>query len=59
MLHIYAALAEKERRMISAPDQGCVSRCERARRHLGYAKQAEANRNDADALAESLRPINV
>jgi hypothetical protein len=39
------------------PDQGCVSRCESARRDLGYAKQAEANRNDADAFAESLRPI--
>jgi hypothetical protein len=38
-------------------DQGCVSRCESARRHLGYAKQAETNRNDADAFAESLRPI--
>ena len=36
-----------------AANQGRASRCENARRDL----EAEANRSDADAFAESLRPI--
>jgi len=57
MLHIYAALAEKERPMISRRTKDALRAAKARGVILGNAKQAEANRNGADAFAESLRPI--
>jgi DNA invertase Pin-like site-specific DNA recombinase len=56
MLHIYPALAEKDRRMISAQTKA-ARRATKARGvALGIAKQAKQSRADT-AFAESLRPI--
>ncbi len=57
MLHIYAALAEKERRMISRRTKDALRAAKPCGVILGNTKQAEANRNGAEAFAESLRPI--
>jgi DNA invertase Pin-like site-specific DNA recombinase len=57
MLHVYAALAKKERRMISKRTKDALRAAKARGVILGNAKQAEANRNGADAFAESLRPI--
>jgi DNA invertase Pin-like site-specific DNA recombinase len=57
MLHIYTALAEKERRMISQRTKDALRAAKARGVILSSAKQAEANRNDADAFAEGLRPI--
>jgi DNA invertase Pin-like site-specific DNA recombinase len=46
MLHIYAALAEQERRMISQRTKAAFN-----------PEQAEANRLEAEAHAERLRPV--
>ena len=51
------ALAEKERRMIPQRTKDALRAAKTRGVILGNAKQAEANRSDADAFAESLRPI--
>jgi|SRR5882672_14032 len=55
MLHIYAALAEKERCMISQRTIAALAAAKARGKVLGNAKQAAANRDDADAFAESIR----
>ena len=57
MLHIYAALAEKERRMISERTRHALAAAKARGVTLGNAKQAEANADQAHAFAEGLREI--
>lgn len=57
MLHIYAALAEQERRMISARTKDALKAAKVRGVQLGNAKQAKANADDAAEFAETLRPI--
>lgn len=57
MLHIYAALAEKERRMISQRTRDALRAAKARGVVLGNAAQAKANRDEADAFAESLRDV--
>jgi DNA invertase Pin-like site-specific DNA recombinase len=57
MLHIYAALAEKERRMISERTRHALAAAKARGVTLGNPEQAKANADHADAFAESLREI--
>ena len=57
MLHIYAALAEQERRMISERTRQALAAARERGVVLGNAKQALVNKNDSAARAESLRPL--
>jgi len=57
MLHIYAALAEQERRMISERTRQALAAARERGVVLGNAKQALANKNESVARAESLRPL--
>jgi DNA invertase Pin-like site-specific DNA recombinase len=57
MLHIYAALAEKERRMISARTRAALKAAKARGIVLGNPQQAARNRELARAEAESLRPL--
>jgi DNA invertase Pin-like site-specific DNA recombinase len=57
MLHIYAALAEKERRMISARTKAALKAAKARGVVLGNPKQAAENRERARAEAENLRPV--
>lgn len=57
MLHIYAALAEQERRMISTRTKAALSAAKVRGVQLGNAKQAKANADIAHEFAEKLRPI--
>jgi DNA invertase Pin-like site-specific DNA recombinase len=57
MLHIYAALAEQERRMISARSRQALAAARERGIALGNAKQALVNKNESVARAESLRPL--
>lgn len=58
MLHIYAALAEKERRMISERTKaGLAAAKARGKRLGGLNKAGIARRADAVARAEALRPL--
>jgi DNA invertase Pin-like site-specific DNA recombinase len=56
MLHIYAALAEQERRMISTRTKAALVQAKARGKTLGNAKQAQANADFAAEFAESLRP---
>jgi DNA invertase Pin-like site-specific DNA recombinase len=56
MLHIYAALAEKERRLISARTKAALAAARARGVRLG-ATLAAANRARAKTRAEALRPI--
>jgi DNA invertase Pin-like site-specific DNA recombinase len=56
-LHIYAALAQEERRMISERTRAGLAAAKDKGVVLGNPKQAESNRAAALARAESLRPI--
>jgi DNA invertase Pin-like site-specific DNA recombinase len=56
-LHIYAALAEQERRMISERTRQALAAARERGVVLGNAKQAQANKNESIARAESLRPL--
>jgi DNA invertase Pin-like site-specific DNA recombinase len=57
MLHIYAALAEQERRMISERTRQALTAARERGVALGNPKQALTNKNDSAARAESLRPL--
>jgi DNA invertase Pin-like site-specific DNA recombinase len=57
MLHVYAALAEKERAMISTRTKAALAAAKARGKVLGNAKQAAANRETAIENAEALRPI--
>jgi DNA invertase Pin-like site-specific DNA recombinase len=57
MLHIYAALAEQERRMISERTRQALAAARERGVVLGNAKQALVNKNESVARAESLRPL--
>jgi DNA invertase Pin-like site-specific DNA recombinase len=57
MLHIYAALAEQERRMISDRTKVALAGAKARGVQLGNQVQAAANRQDAIARAEELRPL--
>jgi DNA invertase Pin-like site-specific DNA recombinase len=57
MLHIYAALAEKERRMISQRTKDALRAAKARGVMLGNPEQAKANQQVAKDFAESLRPI--
>ena len=57
MLHIYAALAEQERRMISERTRQALAAARERGVVLGNARQALANKNESLARAKSLRPL--
>jgi DNA invertase Pin-like site-specific DNA recombinase len=57
MLHIYAALAEKERRMISARTRAALKVAKARGVALGNPQQAARNRELARTEAENLRPV--
>jgi DNA invertase Pin-like site-specific DNA recombinase len=55
MLHIYAALAEQERRMISTRTKAALGAAKARGVQLGNPAQAKANGDAAQAFAESIR----
>jgi len=57
MLHIYAALAEQERRMVSERTKAGLAAAKARGTKLGNQAQAQANRDEAAARAAVLRPI--
>jgi DNA invertase Pin-like site-specific DNA recombinase len=57
MLHIYAALAEQERRMISDRTKVALAGAKARGVQLGNKAQANKNRADALARAKDLRPM--
>jgi DNA invertase Pin-like site-specific DNA recombinase len=57
MLHIYAALAEKERRLISARTKAALAQAKARGAKLGNPALAAANKAEALARAEALRPV--
>lgn len=57
MLHIYAAVAEKERRMISERTRAALAEAKAKGKKLGNPKLAKANKEAALERAEQLRPI--
>jgi DNA invertase Pin-like site-specific DNA recombinase len=57
MLHIYAALAEQERRMISARTKAALSAARDRGVTLGNQAQANANAHEALIFALTLRPV--
>jgi DNA invertase Pin-like site-specific DNA recombinase len=57
MLHIYAAVAEKERRMIAQRTTDALAAAKARGVKLGNPDQARQNSDDADAFAEGLRAI--
>jgi DNA invertase Pin-like site-specific DNA recombinase len=59
MLHIYAALAEKERRNISTRTKQALAAAKARGVQLGNAKQAKENKREADRYAKALRPILI
>jgi DNA invertase Pin-like site-specific DNA recombinase len=57
MLHIYAALAEKERRLISARTKAALGAAKARGVRLGNPALAAAKKAAAQAHAEELRPV--
>src|SRR5262245_12729101 len=57
MLHIYAALAEKERRLISARTKAALAAAKQRGTKLGNPALAVANKAAAVERAEALRPL--
>ena len=57
LLHLYAAIAEKERALISQRTRNALAAARRRGVKLGNAKQARANKSAAEAFAESLRAV--
>jgi DNA invertase Pin-like site-specific DNA recombinase len=58
-LHIYAALAQQERRMISERTKDALARAKARGIKLGYQPTADANKAAAAARDAALRPILV
>jgi DNA invertase Pin-like site-specific DNA recombinase len=59
MLHIYAALAEKERRNISIRTKQALAAAKARGVQLGNVEQAKENKREADRYANTLRPILI
>jgi Resolvase, N terminal domain len=59
MLHIDAALAEKERRNISIRTKQALAAAKARGVQLGNAEQAKENKRAADRYAKTLRPILI
>ena len=59
MLHIYAALAEKERRNISVRTKAALAAAKARGVQLGNTEQAKENKREADRYAKTLRPILI
>jgi DNA invertase Pin-like site-specific DNA recombinase len=59
MLHIYAALAEKERRNISIRTKAALAAAKARGQRLGNPMQAKANKRVADSFAKALKPILI
>jgi DNA invertase Pin-like site-specific DNA recombinase len=59
MLHIYAALAEKERRNISIRTKQALAATKARGVQLGNVEQAKENKREADRYAKTLRPILI
>ena len=57
LLHLYAALAEKERALISQRTRNALAAARRRGVKLGNSEQARANKSAADAFAQSLRLV--
>jgi DNA invertase Pin-like site-specific DNA recombinase len=57
MLHIYAALAEQERRMISQRTRAALQAAKQRGVQLGNPHVAEMNKREAAARAEAVRPL--
>jgi DNA invertase Pin-like site-specific DNA recombinase len=57
ILHLYAALAEKERRLISSRTRAALRQAKLRGVELGNPELAERNRAEAMDRAEQLRPI--
>ena len=58
-LHIYAALAEKERRNISVRAKAALAAAKARGVQLGNAEQAKENKRQADRYAKTLWPILI
>jgi DNA invertase Pin-like site-specific DNA recombinase len=58
-LHVYAALAEKERRNISIRTKQALAAAKARGVQLGNPKQAKTNKREADWYAKALRPILI
>jgi len=59
MLHICAALAEKERRNTSIRTKQALTAAKARGVRLGNAEQAQENKREADKYAKTLRPILI
>ena len=59
MLHIYAALAEKERRNISIRIRQALAAAKARGVQLGNVEQAKENKREADRYAKTLRLILI
>lgn len=57
LLHLFAALAEKERALISERTRNALAAARRRGVKLGNAEQARANKSAADAFAEFCGPF--
>jgi DNA invertase Pin-like site-specific DNA recombinase len=57
MLHIYAAMAQEERRIISQRTREALALAKMRGVRLGRPEQAKVNSREADAFAETLRPV--
>jgi DNA invertase Pin-like site-specific DNA recombinase len=57
MLHVYAALAEQERRMISERTKAALSQAKARGVKLGYQPTADANKAAAATRDAELRPV--
>ena len=59
LLHLFAALAEKERALIGQRTRNALAAARRRGVKLGNARQALANKSAADTFAELLRPVLI
>jgi DNA invertase Pin-like site-specific DNA recombinase len=59
MLHVYAAVAEEERRMIAARTKAGLAAAKARGKQLGNPRLAAGNRAAALARAEELRPVLI
>ena len=59
MLHVYAALADQERRMISERTKAALAAAKARGVKLGYQPKADANKAAAAARDAELRPLLV